>query len=140
MFFPDVNIFVYALREETPRHLEAKVWLENALSGVEGVGLFEPVLISAIRIVTNRRIFKTPTPMPIVLDFIAAVKNAPAARSVSLLKNWDIFEGLCRDGATSGDDIPDVYLAAISIENDAVFVSTDKGFSRFNQLKWIKPF
>jgi len=33
----------------------------------------------------------------------------------------------------------DVYLAAAAIERDAVWASFDRGFARFQALRWINP-
>ena len=36
-------------------------------------------------------------------------------------------------------DVPDVYLAALAIEHDCEWVSTDRGFARFPGLRWRNP-
>ena len=78
MLLPDVNVFVYAQREDLPSHIRAKAWLEAALNGDEPVGLFAPTLASFLRITTNRRIFKIPTPLPVALLFVEATLAALA--------------------------------------------------------------
>lgn len=141
MLLPDVNILVYAQREDLPAHASAKGWLESALNGGEPVGLFDPTLASFLRIVTNRRIFKIPTPLPMALSFLEALRAAPAARPLNAgARHWEIFARLCRDTHAAGDDVPDAYLAALAIENDYEFISTDGGFARFPGLKWRRPF
>jgi toxin-antitoxin system PIN domain toxin len=141
MLLPDVNIFVYAQREDVSMHANAKFWLEAALNGGEPVALFDPVLASFLRIVTNRRIFKVPTPLTLALSFVEIMRSAPAARSLTAgASHWEIFVRLCRDTNAAGDDIPDVYLAALALENDCEFVTTDEDFGRFPRLKWRKPF
>ena len=141
MLLPDVNILVYAQREDLPAHGSAKSWLESSLNSGEPVGLFDPTLASFLRIVTNWRIFKVPTPLPMALSFIEILRVAPAARPLNAGANhWEIFARLCRDTNAGGDDVPDAFLAALAIENDCEFISTDTGFSRFTGLKWRKPF
>ncbi len=141
MLLPDVNILVYAQREDLSAHAAAKNWLESALNGGEVVGLFHPTLASFLRIITNRRIFKVPTPLPLALDFIETMRAAPAARPLNAgERHWEIFSQLCRAINAGGDDVPDVYLAALALENDCEFISTDGGFARFSGLKWRKPF
>jgi len=141
MLLPDVNILVYAQRQDLPAHADARNWLESALNGVEPVGLFDPTLASFLRVVTNRRIFKTPTPPPMALSFIEAMRAAPAARPLTAGPNhWKIFRRLCQETNAAGDDIPDAYLAALAIENDCDFISTDAGFAHFSGLKWRRPF
>lgn len=141
MLLPDVNLLVYAHREDLPAHADAKPWLESALNGTEPVALFDPTLASVLRIVTNRRIFKVPTPLPLALSFIAAMRSAPAARPLTAgPDHWKIFDRLCRELNAVGDDIPDAFLAALAIEHDCDFLSTDGGFARFTGLKWRRPF
>ena len=132
---------MYAGREDSHFHLEAKIWLEGALNGSQSVCVFDPTLASFLRIVTNRRIFKVPTPLPIALAFVRTIRLAPASRVVTSGPNhWVIFEQLCGEINAGGDDIPDAYLAALAIENNCDLMSTDGGFARFARLRWRKPF
>jgi len=141
MLLPDVNVLVYAHREDSAAHSVARDWLESALNGDELVGLFNPTLASFVRIVTNRRIFKTPTPPSVALDFVETLRAAPMARPIDEgVSHWEIFVRLCRETNAAGDDIPDAYLAALAIENDCEFISTDAGFARVSGLKLRRHF
>jgi toxin-antitoxin system PIN domain toxin len=141
MLLPDVNVLVYAPREDLAAHPVARGWLESALNGDEPVGLFNPTLASFLRIATNRRIFKTPTPALAALDFVETLRAAPMARPIDAgVSHWEIFVRLCRETNSAGDDIPDAYLAALAIEKDCEFISTDAGFARFPGLKLHRPF
>jgi toxin-antitoxin system PIN domain toxin len=141
MLLPDVNILVYAQREDLPAHAAAKGWLESALNGSEPAGVFDPTLASFLRIVTNPRIFKVPTPLPMALTFTDMTRASPAARPLQIgAKHWRIFSQLCRHINAAGDDIPDAYLAALAIEHDCELISTDIGFDRFPGLNWRRPF
>jgi uncharacterized protein len=141
MLLPDVNVLIYAHRQDLPAHAAAKNWLESVLNGLEPIGLYPPTLASFLRIVTNRRIFKTPTPLPMALAFIDTMRNATPARFLQTgVRHWDLFAQLCRDTRAEGDNIPDAWLAAVAIESDCEFISTDKDFARFVGLKWQRPF
>jgi len=52
----DANILLYAYSTGSPRHKEARAWLEKVLSGAEPVGLPWPSLTAFIRIATNPRL------------------------------------------------------------------------------------
>lgn len=39
MILVDANLLIYAINEDAPYHLEAKVWWEAALSGNKVVGI-----------------------------------------------------------------------------------------------------
>jgi predicted nucleic acid-binding protein len=50
-----------------------------------------------------------------------------------------IFSGFITSLGLCGNDINDVWLAALALEHRATLVSTDQGFSRFPGLSWINP-
>jgi hypothetical protein len=54
-------------------------------------------------------------------------------------RQWSIFLDFVKDLNLSGDDIPDAYLAATTMEAGASLVTTDRGFSRFRSLRVIDP-
>jgi len=47
-----------------------------------------------------------------------------------------IFAALCRDGRSKGDLVPDAYLAAPAIESGCEWVTADRDFARFPDLRW----
>lgn len=62
MQLPDVNVLIYAHREDAPDHDRYASWLRALTSAEEPYGLSEVVLASLLRIVTNPRVFDPPTP------------------------------------------------------------------------------
>ncbi len=139
MLLADVHVFVYARRRESDRHDEYRRWLEDRLSGPEPFGVSELVLSSFLRIVTNHRVYREPTPPAQALDFCHTVLHAPAA--VALRpgpRHWDIFEVLCRSTSARANQVPDAYHAALAIEHGATWVTLDRGFARFAGLR-IEP-
>lgn len=140
MLLADVNVFVYARRRESERHEEYRGWLEDRLSGVEPFGVSELVLSSFLRIVTNHRIYREPTPPAKAVDFCRSILDAPA--TVALRpgpRHWGIFEDLCRSTDARANQVPDAYLAALAIENGATWVTLDRGFARFPGLRTQRP-
>lgn len=140
MLMLDVNVCVYAFRGESRRHAEFKGWLEQSLSGPEPVGLPEQVLASTIRLVTNHRIYGDPSTPAEALSFCDAILDAPAAMRVRPgERHWGIFRGLVSLHGLRGNDIPDVYLAALALEQGATLVTTDRGFARYEGLRLMDP-
>lgn len=136
----DVNAFIYAHRLESPRAEEHRAWLTSALEGPEPFGVSELVLSSFLRIVTNHRIYREPTPPPVALEFCQAVLRAPASVAVRPgSRHWDIFAGLVDTVGARANTVPDAYLAALAIEHGATWVTTDRGFARFPALRWRSP-
>ena len=70
MILPDVNILIYAYRQDATDHKLYRIWLEHAFAGDEPIGLADAVLNSVVRITTHPRIFRPPSPIEDALGFI----------------------------------------------------------------------
>jgi len=98
------------------------------------------VLSGFLRIVTHRRVFRTPSPLVDAIEFLDVVAGAPQAAPITPgPRHWDIFTELCLDARATGNLIPDAYLAAIAIESGCEFVTTERDFTRFPGLTWTDP-
>ncbi len=140
MIAPDVNVLLYALREESDRHVEYRAWLQSALNGFERVALFEPVLAAVMRVATHPAIYRPPTPRDTIEAFVDACLVAPAALPLRAESgHWPLFRSLCARADCRGNQVPDAYLAALALEHDCVFVTTDRDFARFSGLRWRHP-
>lgn len=61
MLCVDVNVLVYAHREDIPDHSDYRRLLERLANGDEPLGLPDLALGGFVRVMTNRRIFAEPT-------------------------------------------------------------------------------
>ena len=137
----DVNVLVYAFREDAPDHASFRNWLEGVTSSESAFGLSDVVLSGFLRIVTHPRLFNPPTPLEYALPFVEALRAQPNCVLIAPgARHWAIFAALCRDTDARGNLIPDAYLAALAIESGSEFISTDRDFSRFPGLRWRTPF
>ena len=140
MTLPDVDVLVYAHREESPHHAECHAWLLATLKSDQAFGLSEAVLASAIRVVTHARIFTHPSRFDVALAFVKGLLVQPHAVLVTPgPRHWEIFERLCRDAHARGNFVADAYLAALAIESGCEWVTVDGDFARFPGLKWRRP-
>ena len=136
----DVNVLVYAHRLDAARHQDYADWLRGLLAGQEPYGVSDLVLSGFLRVVTNPKVFKQPTPMDTGLTFAQLLRTQPNCVPVEPgPRHWDIFTGLCRTAAVKGNLVPDAYLAALAIESGSEWVTTDRDFSRFPGLRWRHP-
>ena len=136
----DVNVLVYAHRPEASRHEEFRRWLDDARRSDELLGISDWVLSGFIRIVTNPKIFKEPTPLATSLAFADALRGSTGTISLTPgERHWAIFAGLCRAVEASGNLVPDAYLAALAIESAGTWITADRGFARFPGLRWAHP-
>jgi toxin-antitoxin system PIN domain toxin len=140
MIAPDVNILLYAFREDSPRHNEYRSWLAEVLIGEEPVALFEPVLAAVLRIATHPAIYRTPAPREAVEKYIAALRAAPAAVLLRAgERHWNLFVDFCRKADCHGNMVQDAYLAALALEHGCAWITSDRDFARFPQLVWRHP-
>jgi len=140
MILPDVNVLVYAHREDADRHPEFRSWLEHVLRGPAAYGLSDLVLSGFLRIVTHPRIFERPTPIAEAMAFVSAVRDRQNRVSVHPgPRHWEIFRDLCETSGARGNLVPDAYLAALVIESGAEWITTDRDFMRFPGLRTRHP-
>ncbi len=136
----DVNVLVYAHRADLREHPDYRDLLERLANDDEPLGLPDSVLGGFVRVVTNRRIFTEPTSPDDAWDAVDALLAAPAAMRVAAgERHWSLFRQLAADIDARGNDIADAYLAAYALENNAVWLSADRGFARFRKLRWSHP-
>lgn len=136
----DTSVLVYAYRADLPENREYRDLLEGWANDDEPLGLPDLVLSGFVRIATNRRVFREPTSSAEAWAAVDALTAAPASivlRAGS--RHWDLFRQLTSDIDARGNDIPDAYLAAYALENNATLLSADRGFARFNRLRWHHP-
>ena len=141
MVLPDVNVLVYAHREETANHDLCRKWLEDVVNGDEAYAIADLVLSGFVRVVTHPKVFKRPSSIADALAFAEQVRDQPnCVRIEPASRHWDIFKRLCLATGVKGNLVPDAYLAAMAIESGCEWISTDQDFSRFKGLRWRPPF
>jgi toxin-antitoxin system PIN domain toxin len=141
MLLPDVSVLIYAHREDStddhPRYAE---WLKTLANGPEPFALSVLTLSGLVRITTNPRIFKRPSTLDEVFDFVQELRQRPTARVVTPgPEHLAIFEQLCRDSGATGKLVADAQHAAVAIENGCTMVTTDSDYDRFPGLRWQHP-
>ncbi len=140
MILLDVNVLVYAHREETDRHGEYRRWLEKQLDSSIGCGVSDLALSGCLRIITHPRVFNPPTPMERAIAFVSELREhenlvvlAPGPR------HWQIFLDLCRRSQARGNLVADAYHAALALETGAEWITTDRDYARFPGLRCRHP-
>lgn len=140
MLAPDINVLVYAHREELPEHEACRRWLDETLAADAAFGIFDLVLSGFVRIVTHPRVFRTPSPPDVAFAFADGLREHPNCVPVQPgARHWYIFGRLCRETAARGNIVADAYLAALAVETGCEWVTTDHDYSRFAGLRWRSP-
>lgn len=141
MILTDVNILVYAFREDAEDHDRYREWLEDVINGDETYGVSDHVLSGFIRVTTNPRTHKSPSTTASAMAFADTLRDQPHASLISPGdRHWDIFRRLCLDGGAKGNLVPDAYFAALAIESGSEWITTDREYARFPGLRWRTPF
>lgn len=140
MLLFDVNVLVYAHRKDGPDFARFQPWFQGVLDGAEPFGMADVVLSGFVRVVTNPRIFSEATPIAVALAFGEAIRSRPNCAPVSAgPRHWSIFSDLCRAVGARGNLVTDAHLAALAIESDCEWISTDTDFAKFPGLRWRHP-
>ncbi|MGH9158110.1 MAG: type II toxin-antitoxin system VapC family toxin [Acidimicrobiales bacterium] len=136
----DVNILIYAYRAESNRHDGYRRWIEDLLEGDAAYGMSDVALAGFLRLVTNHRAFRPPSPLEDAISFADQIWRHPNCIHVHPgERHWGIFTGLCRTTGAKGKLIPDAWFAALAIESGSEWVTTDRDFARFPGLRWRHP-
>ena len=140
MILLDVNVLVYAHRADTPNHSRYRAWLESTINADVAYGLADLVLSGFLRVVTHPRVFREPSPLAAALAFAAEVRNRPnCVVAAPGERHWAIFTRLCREADAKGNLIADAYLAALALESGSDWITTDRDYARFPDLRWRHP-
>lgn len=139
VLMPDVNVLVYAHRGDDPAHEAYRDWMEKLVNDRQPFALSAMVAVGFVRVVTNRRIFATPTPLSAALSVIDEVANSPQCRWMFPREShWGEVSRLCRATQATGKLVADAQHAALAIAEGCTFVTRDEDFAQFatHGLRW----
>lgn len=140
MVLLDVNVLVYAHREDTQDHEAYLAWLENLVNSDQAYGLSDLVLSGFLRVATHPKVFTRPSTMGEALAFVQELRGQPNCSVIAPgSRHWEIFCRLCRAAAIKGNLVPDAYLAALALESGSEWVTTDRDYHRFPGLRVRHP-
>jgi toxin-antitoxin system PIN domain toxin len=140
LILPDVNVVIYAHRQDAKDHRRFRAWLEDVVNADEAFAMSELVLSGFVRIVTNRRVFRPPSSLEAAFTFCEQLLAQPGCVPVRPgPRHWGIFLRLCRESGARGPLVPDAYFAALAMESGCEWITTDRDFARFKGLRWRHP-
>ena len=141
MILPDVNVLIYAFREDSPEHEKCQLWLKSVVHGEMAYGMSPQVLGAVVRIVTHSRIFVPPARLEEALAFANLLLDQPHCQVIQPgPRHWGIFCEVCRRARASGNLVQDAWFAALAIESGCEWITTDRDYARFEGLRWRAPF
>lgn len=141
MLVLDVNVLISAHRTDScDDHAAYAEWLTEVATGFEPFALSSLALSGLVRIVTNPRVFRSPSTLNEVFAFISELSARPNARTIHPgPRHLEIFEDLCRRSGATGKLAADAQHAAVAVEHGCTLITTDSDFDRFPGLRWRHP-
>jgi uncharacterized protein len=139
MLMPDINVLVYAHRADEEVHVPYERWLAELFEGPEPFALSVLVAVGFVRIVTNKKIYRTPTPIATALAAIDQIVAHPLCRVIApAAEHWQHVSALCRATQATGKLVADAQHAALALNEGCTFVTRDRDFERFAKhgLRW----
>lgn len=136
----DLNLLLYAVDEQSPRHERARAWVETVLSGRETIALPWVVVLGFLRLSTRAAVFSSPLRPEEALDVVDGWLAQPPVTVVHPgRRHAAVLRELLTAVGTAGNLVTDAHLAALAIEHGADLCSTDADFSRFPGVRWVDP-
>lgn len=140
MELPDVNILIYAFREDVEHHSVCCAWLTRTIEGEAQFGISPLTLSAVVRITTNARSFAEPSSHDQVFRFCETLVAQPHCQLIEPGdRHWPIFRRLCVEANITGPRVSDAWYAALAIEHGCEWITMDRDFGRFGGLKWARP-
>ena len=136
----DANVLLYAVDTQSHFHSKARTWLDEAMNGVERVGLPWSSLLAFQRIITHPRVTANPLTAAEAWSYVTDWLDADQAWVPTPgARHRDILGRLLIAGDLRGNLVTDTHLAALAIEHGTTICSFDSDFARFGGLRWINP-
>lgn len=111
MIAVDTNILVYAHRQDAPFHKPAARCVTELAEGVAAWAIPWPCLHEFLAIVTRQGIYNPPTPLPVALDHVDALLEAPTLVLLAESEqHWPEMRALLTISRVTGARVHDARL------------------------------
>jgi toxin-antitoxin system PIN domain toxin len=137
----DTNILVYAHREEMPLYDAAEACVRRLAEASAAWAIAWPCVHEFLAVVTNPRIFRTPSPMAVATAQVEAWIGSPSLILIGETKDhWMFLKETIAAAKVAGGVVQDARIAALcQAHGVTTLYSVDRDFSRFRSLRTINP-
>ena len=140
MILPEVNVLIYAFRQDAAHHSISRPFIESLVNGNVRFGLSPLAMAAVVRITTNPRSYQEPSTLEEVFQYCEYLTSSPNCQIIRPgERHWDIFKRLCIETNTRGPRVTDAWFAALAIEWGCEWITLDRDYARFLGLKWRAP-
>jgi len=136
----DINVLLGAFFEESETHASSITTIEDLRRSAQPLIIFPVVAAGFIRISTSRRMSDNPASTAMALAYLEVLLANPLNCVMDGgTQFWNEFSSLVSYHSARDGDVTDCQIAASAITLGATLYSFDRGFARFNRLKWVDP-
>lgn len=140
MILVDANILVYAFSSSMVEHEPAREWLDDQLTGQAQVALPWESTTAFVRLVSNPRVFARPSSVGEAWEQVERWISLPSVWvPTPTRQHSEIVGELVRANTLRANDVPDIHLAALAISHGLKLATHDRGFGRYEGLRWMDP-
>jgi uncharacterized protein len=136
----DANLLIYSSVTSLPQHTASHRWLDRQINELPRVGLPWASLLAFVRLVSNPKLFPGALSVRKAWEHVEGWLSWPSVWIPSPTeRHAEILGSLLSQPGMTHNAVPDAHLAALAIEHDLTFCSSDGGFSRFAGLRLENP-
>lgn len=137
----DTHILVYAYRTDAPFHAAARAAVGRLADDKAAWAIPWPCAHEFLAVVTNPRIFKSPTPLATALAQLHALAALPQLDWLAESEGYlDKLQAVTIPAHTQGGAVHDARIAALCLHHGVSELwSADRDFSRFAALRIRNP-
>lgn len=140
MIIVDANLLIFAFRTTAEQHGAARRWLNTQFETARSLALPWEVLNAFVRLVSNTRIYAEPVSVAEAWEQVERWLSWPSVWvPVPTPQHATILAELHRSARFTANDVPDLHLAALAISHGLKLATHDRGFARFEGLRWFDP-
>ncbi len=137
----DTNLLVYAFRAEMQFHRDAAALIESLAAAPARWGIPWSCAHEFYAVITNPRIFKTPTPVQTALAHLRALDSVVNQVWLGEEEGYlETLDAVVSAAKAQGGQVHDARIAAICINHGVrTLWSADRDFSRFKGIAVENP-
>lgn len=138
----DTNVLLHGSNRDSPRHEQARIFIDRLALGPELVVLLWPTILGYIRISTHPSIFPSPLTHAGASANVTALLERPHVRAVGELDDfWDVYRKVTEDVNPRGNLVPDAHIVALMRQHSVSMIWTsDRDFRKFEGITHEDPF
>jgi toxin-antitoxin system PIN domain toxin len=136
----DANLLIYAFDKADEAHSVARSWLESVLAGSDVLAVPMLAIAALLRASTHHSLDHLPERLEDALGFVDDLIALPNVRVLHTDRaHWTELKRVLDETGVMGRSITDAQFAALTLQHDGTFYTTDKHFRRFPRLRWVNP-